>query len=155
MASLKKEYGRPCWDRYFMQIATVVAGRATCLRRRIGAVLVLEKRILATGYNGAPSGLRHCKEVGCLRREKGIPSGQRHELCRGLHAEENALIQAARYGARSEGAALYTTHVPCVMCTKMIINCGVRRIVAVEPYPDELAEQMLGEAGIELTLLEG
>ncbi len=144
---------RPSWDRYFMHIARVVAHRSTCLRRQIGAVLVLEKRILATGYNGAPSGLTHCASSGCLREIRNIPSGQRHELCRGLHAEENALLQAARYGTRCEGAALYTTHVPCVMCTKMIINCGIRRIAAVEPYPDELAAGMLCEANIELVLI--
>lgn len=144
---------RPGWDSYFMHIAGVVARRSTCLRRQIGAVLVLEKRILATGYNGAPSGLEHCEAAGCLRLQQNIPSGQRHELCRGLHAEENALLQAARYGIRIEGATLYTTHVPCVMCTKMIINCGITRIVASEPYPDMLARDMLEEAGIELLLI--
>ncbi len=146
--------GRPSWDRYFMQIARVVAGRSTCLRRQIGAVLVLEKRILASGYNGAPSGLSHCEKTGCLREAQGVPSGQRHELCRGLHAEENALLQAARYGTRCEGGMLYTTHVPCVMCAKMIINCGIKRIVAVEQYPDTLAREMLTEAGIELVLIQ-
>ncbi len=145
---------RPSWDSYFMHIARVVARRSTCLRRQIGAVLVMDKRILATGYNGAPSGLAHCGEIGCLRQKQNVPSGEKHELCRGLHAEQNALIQAARYGTRSEGAAIYTTHVPCVMCTKMIINCGIRRIVAVEPYPDALARDMLDEAGIELILLD-
>ncbi len=136
-----------------MHIAGVVARRSTCLRRQVGAVLVMEKRILSTGYNGAPSGLAHCWEAGCLRQTQNVPSGQRHELCRGLHAEENALIQAARYGTRSECATIYTTHVPCVMCTKMIINCGIIRIVAAEPYPDNLAADMLREAGIELFLM--
>jgi len=115
-------------------------------------VLVLDKRILATGYNGAPSGLPHCAEVGCLRQAHNVPSGERHELCRGLHAEENALLQAARYGIRIEGATIYTTHVPCVMCTKMLINCGIRRIVARQDYPDGLARRLLADAGIELVV---
>jgi dCMP deaminase len=143
---------RPSWDDYFLHIATVVAQRSTCLRRKVGAALVLDKRILATGYNGAPSGLPHCAEVGCLRDRRGVPSGERHELCRGLHAEENALLQAARYGIRIEGSTIYTTHVPCSMCTKMIINCGIRRVVATRDYPDGLGRELLGEAGIELCL---
>ncbi len=142
---------RPSWDQYFLQIASVVSQRSTCLRRKVGAVLVLDKRILATGYNGAPSGLKHCSQTGCLRDSYNVPSGERHELCRGLHAEENALLQAARYGIRIEGATIYTTHVPCVLCTKMIINCAVRRIVAMQQYPDDLARQLLTEAGIEIT----
>ena len=146
---------RPSWDDYFMHIARVVSHRSTCLRRKVGAVLVLEKRILATGYNGAPSGLAHCSEVGCLRTEQNVPSGERHELCRGLHAEENAMLQAARYGIRIEGATLYSTHVPCVMCTKMTINCGIDRIVAMHDYPDELAGMLLEEAGIELCIWDG
>jgi len=148
----RKKGERPSWDEYFMHIASVVAQRSTCLRRHVGAVLVLEKRILATGYNGAPVGLQHCAVVGCLREKYNVPSGERHELCRGLHAEENALLQAARYGIRIEGATLYSTHVPCSMCTKMIINCAVRRIVAASDYPDELASKMLSETGIELTI---
>jgi len=143
---------RPSWDEYFLQIASVVSQRSTCLRRQVGAVLVLDKRILATGYNGAPSGLPHCAEVGCLRQAHNVPSGERHELCRGLHAEENALLQAARYGIRIEGATIYTTHVPCVMCTKMLINCGIRRIVARQDYPDGLARRLLADAGIELVV---
>ena len=146
---------RPSWDEYFLHIAAVAAQRSTCLRRHVGAVLVLDKRILATGYNGAPSGLRHCSEVGCLRAKHNVPSGERHELCRGLHAEENALLQAARYGIRIEGATIYTTHVPCVLCTKMLINCAIRRVVATQRYPDELAENLLREAGIELALKPG
>ena len=135
-----------------MRIATEVSKRATCLRRQVGAVLVLDKRILATGYNGAPSGLAHCSQAGCLREKYSVPSGQRHELCRGLHAEQNAMLQAARYGIRVEGATLYTTHVPCVMCAKMAINCGLRRIVATQEYPDELARELLVESGMELVL---
>ena len=151
MSEQEQNQRRPTWDEYFMRIASEVAQRSTCLRRHVGAVLVLDKRILATGYNGAPSGLAHCAEVGCLRQERGVPSGERHELCRGLHAEENALLQAARYGIRIEGATLYSTHVPCVLCTKMIINCGIRRVVAATDYPDELARDMLTEADIQVS----
>ncbi len=143
---------RPTWDEYFMRIAAEVAKRATCLRRQVGAILVLNKRILATGYNGAPTGLPHCAEVGCRREAEGVPSGQRHELCRGLHAEQNAMLQAARYGITIQGAILYTTHVPCSMCAKMAINCAVERIVATSDYPDELARDLLTEAGIELVV---
>jgi len=152
MSGEKNARERPSWDDYFLHIATVVSHRSTCLRRQVGAVLVLDKRILATGYNGAPSGLKHCAELGCLRERANVPSGERHELCRGLHAEENALLQAARYGIRIEGATIYTTHVPCAMCTKMIINCGIRRIVATQQYPDSLARTLVEEAGIEVVL---
>ena len=152
MPESPSQHERPSWDDYFMHIATVVSHRSTCLRRHVGAVLVLDKRILATGYNGAPSGLRHCAEVGCLRDTYDVPSGERHELCRGLHGEENAMLQAARYGIRIEGATLYSTHVPCVMCTKMLINCGIQRVVARHAYPDELAAELLDEAQIQLTI---
>jgi dCMP deaminase len=139
---------RPSWDEYFMAIADLVAERATCTRRRIGAVLVKDKRILATGYNGVPSGLAHCGEVGCIREQRGIPSGTQHELCRGIHAEQNAVIQAARHGIAIDGATVYCTHQPCVLCAKILINAGVTEIVYREPYPDELATEMLAEAGI-------
>lgn len=139
---------RPDWDEYFMEIAGVVAKRSTCLRRQVGAVLVYEKRILATGYNGAPTGLPHCIEVGCLREKLGVPPGERHELCRGLHAEQNALIQAAKYGIPVAGSTLYTTAEPCSVCSKMLINAGIRKIVFAEEYPDELGRQMLKEAGV-------
>lgn len=145
---------RPSWDAYFMHIANVVSHRSTCLRRQVGAALVLDKRILATGYNGAPSGLQHCAEVGCLREKNDVPSGERHELCRGLHAEENAMLQAARYGIKIEGSTVYSTHVPCVMCTKMLINCDIKRVVAQIPYPDDLAAELLAEAGIELSIIK-
>lgn len=141
---------RPPWDVYFLSIARLVAGRSTCLRRKVGAVLVKEKRILATGYNGAPSGLRHCLEIGCLRERLGIPSGQRHELCRGLHAEQNVLIQAARHGISVGGSTLYSTNLPCVICTKMLINAGIRAIFYQDGYADDLTEGMLKEAGIHL-----
>lgn len=141
---------RPSWDEYFMEIARAVSGRATCLRRRVGAVVVRDKRILATGYNGAPSGLAHCADVGCLREERGIASGERHELCRGLHAEQNALLQAALHGISLSGASLYSTHRPCALCAKMIINAGIREVFFDVGYPDDLAEQLLREAGVRL-----
>jgi len=145
---------RPGWDEYFMRIARQVAERSTCLRRHVGAVLVHEKRILATGYNGAPMGLRHCEEVGCLREKHNTPSAERHELCRGLHAEMNALIQAALYGVRTQGSTMYSTTSPCSLCAKMLINAGVVRIVAAGHYPDELARQMLAEAEIAVDILQ-
>lgn len=144
---------RPSWDSYFLEIASVVAGRSTCLRRQVGAVLVKEKRLLATGYNGAPTGLEHCLEIGCLRQEKNIPSGERHELCRGLHAEQNAIIQAALHGVSIKGADLYCTHHPCSLCAKMLINAGITRIILKEGYPDELAQQLFAEAGIQVITL--
>jgi dCMP deaminase len=131
-----------------MAITDQVAQRATCTRRHIGAVLVKDKRILATGYNGVPSGLAHCEQVGCLRERLGIPSGTQHELCRGIHAEQNAVIQAARHGIAIDGATVYCTHQPCVLCAKILINAGVKEIVYREAYPDELATEMLAEAGI-------
>lgn len=131
-----------------MAITAQVAGRSTCLRRHTGAVLVKDKRILATGYNGVPSGLAHCDEAGCLREKLNIPSGTQHELCRGIHAEQNAVIQAARHGTAIDGATAYCTHQPCVLCAKILINAGVTSIVYAEPYPDPLAQEMLDEAGI-------
>lgn len=133
-----------------MQMAHVVAGRSTCLRRQVGAVIVKDKQILSTGYNGSPSGLRHCDEVGCLRQTLSVPSGERHEICRAVHAEQNALVQAAKHGVAIAGADLYTTHQPCVLCTKLIINVGIRRVVYAHPYPDQLAVAMAKEAGVEL-----
>jgi dCMP deaminase len=141
---------RPDWDDYFLEIVEIVARRATCLRRRVGAALVRDRRILATGYNGAPSGLSHCLEIGCLREQQQIPSGERHELCRGLHAEQNAIIQAALHGVSVRGATLYCTNRPCIICAKMIINAGVVRVVVGGDYRDELAECMLAEAKIEV-----
>ncbi len=133
-----------------MAITKMVATRSTCLRRHVGAILVKEKRILATGYNGAPTGLRHCSEVGCLRQDASIPSGTRHELCRGLHAEQNAIIQAANHGISIRGATLYCTNKPCVICSKMIINAGVARVYYEDGYDDPLADEMLAEANIEM-----
>src|SRR6056297_2173642 len=142
--------GRPDWDQYFMEIATLVAKRSTCLRRAVGAVIVKDKRILATGYNGAPSGVRHCIEVGCLRETLQVASGERHELCRGIHAEQNAIIQAAYHGVPICGADLYCTNLPCSICTKMLINAGIQTIYYRSGYADELAKDLLEEAGIRL-----
>lgn len=139
---------RPSWDEYFMDITKRIATRSTCLRRAVGAILVHDKRIIASGYNGGPTGLAHCLDIGCLREKLGIPSGQQHELCRGIHAEQNAIIQAARYGVSIEGATLYCTTQPCTQCTKMLINAGITEIVYAEGYPDDLARELLDESGI-------
>lgn len=139
---------RPSWDEYFMGIAALVSERSTCLRRSVGAILVKERRILATGYNGAPKGLAHCGARGCLRET--IPSGERHELCRGVHAEQNAIIQAAVAGVSIKGATLYCTTQPCVLCAKMLINAGIVEINFAGGYPDGLALELLEEAGITL-----
>jgi len=144
---------RPPWDEYFMSIAQLVAGRSTCLRRSVGAVIVKDRRILATGYNGAPAGLPHCEETGCIREELSIPHGERHELCRGIHAEQNAIIQSANYGTGISGSAIYTTHHPCSVCAKMIINAGIRRVISADDYPDELASELLAQAGIPVVVL--
>ncbi|MGQ9858428.1 MAG: deoxycytidylate deaminase [Thermodesulfobacteriota bacterium] len=144
---------RLSWDQYFMEITNLVSRRSTCLRRQVGAVLVKDRQILATGYNGPPRGLPHCDEVGCLRELKGIPSGERHELCRGLHAEQNAIIQAANHGVAIGGATLYSTTHPCVICTKMIVNAGIQRVVYREGYADELSREMLEQAGISVEQL--
>jgi dCMP deaminase len=144
---------RPSWPEYFMSITNLVAKRSTCLRRHVGAVLVKDKRILATGYNGAPAGLSHCETVGCLRANSSIPSGERHELCRGLHAEQNVIIQAAYHGIPIKESILYCTNKPCVICTKMIINAGIRKVYFGEGYDDSLSDQMLAEAGLEVVRL--
>lgn len=148
----KSEFKRPSWDEYFLSIAEDVSTRATCMRRRVGAILVKDKRILTTGYNGAPRGMKHCSDIGCIREEMKVPSGERHELCRGLHAEMNALIQAAAHGISVEGAVLYCTNLPCVLCSKMLINAGVKKIVIRERYPDELSDAMLREAKVEIKI---
>ena len=144
---------RPDWDRYFMEIAIVVAKRSTCRRRQVGALLVLNKRILSTGYNGAPVGLSHCGEIGCLREQLRVPSGERHELCRGLHAEQNAIIQAAVHGVAIEGAVLYCTHYPCAVCAKMLVNAGIRSLVLATNYPDDLAKEIFAEAGFNVSFI--
>ena len=137
-----------------MTLANQVATRTTCMRRGVGAVIVKERRILATGYNGVPAGLAHCAETGCLRQQLGVPSGQRHEICRGLHAEQNAIIQAARYGIDIEGSSIYITTEPCSVCAKMLINAGIKEIVFATAYPDKLSEELLGETDILIRCVE-
>ncbi len=144
---------RPDWNQYFMEIAELVSKRSTCLRRKVGAVIVKDKRILSTGYNGAPSGIKHCYETGCLREKLKVPSGERHELCRGLHAEQNAIIQAAYHGVEIKGSVLYCTNLPCIICTKMLINAGIIKIYYKDGYPDKLSKDMLDEAKIDLIKL--
>lgn len=145
---------RPDWDEYFMEIAFLVSKRATCLRRAVGAVIVKDHRVLTTGYNGAPAGIRHCSETGCLREKLNVPSGQRHELCRGIHAEQNAIIQAAYHGVQILKADLYCTNQPCSICTKMIINAGISTIYYASGYADEMSVELLTEAGIGLIKME-
>lgn len=146
---------RKSWDEYFMEIAEIVKTRSTCLRRQVGAVIVKDNRIITTGYNGAPSGLKHCTEIGgCERARLNIPSGQRHELCRALHAEQNAIIQAAKIGVSTEGATIYITLQPCVICAKMLVNAGIKRIVFKGEYPDALSRAILEEAAIELVVMD-
>jgi dCMP deaminase len=146
----KKKDTRPSWDEYFLEIARFVSKRSTCLRRKVGALIVKNRRILATGYNGTPSGIRHCAQLGCLREELKVPSGQRHELCRGLHAEQNALLQAALYGISLRGSTLYITNQPCIICAKMIINTGIKEVAVTGNYPDKMARKFLDEAGIKV-----
>jgi dCMP deaminase len=145
---------RPSWEEYFSDITKLVSTRSTCTRRKVGAILVRNKRVLTTGYNGAPTGVSHCLDVGCLRDKMDIPSGQRHELCRGLHAEQNAIIQAATHGISVDGADLYCTNLPCIICTKMIINAGIKKVYYLAGYADDLSLDMLTEAGVELVNLE-
>ena len=147
------EKSRPSWDEYFMEMAELARKRSTCIRRGVCAVIVKDNRVMATGYNGVPRGISHCSETGCLREQMGVPSGQRHELCRGLHAEQNAIIQAACLGQSIEGATLYCTTQPCIICTKMLINAGIKRVVIRESYPDQLAQDMAKEAGLQIDVL--
>lgn len=154
MKKNKIAHRRPSWDEYFLELAHLVARRTTCLRRSVGAVLVKDKRILATGYNGAPTGLAHCLDIGCLREKLGIPSGQRQELCRGLHAEQNVLVQAALYGISTKDSTLYITNQPCIICAKMLINAGVKEIIASAGYPDKMALDFLKEAKIKIRIVK-
>lgn len=147
-------YNRPSWETYFMEITALVAQRSTCLRRSVGAVIVKDKRILATGYNGAPSGAPHCIDVGCLREQLQVASGERHELCRAIHAEQNAIIQAAYLGVSIQGATLFCTNLPCSICAKMIINAGIKKIYYQDGYADAMALEMLTEAGVEIIHFE-
>lgn len=141
---------RPSIDEYFSEIASVVAKRSTCMRNRVGAVIVRDKRIISTGYNGAPSNMKHCLDLGCIREQQNIESGTRHEKCRAVHAEQNAIIQAALHGVVTEGATLYCTHQPCILCAKMIINAKIKRVVYVTPYPDNDAIDFFKDAGVEV-----
>jgi dCMP deaminase len=145
---------RPPWDEYFIDITRLVARRSTCMRRQVGAVMVKEKNILATGYNGTPTGITHCDVSGCLREQLNVPSGERHELCRGLHAEQNSIIQAARHGVNIEGSVLYCTDSPCIICTKMLINAGIQKVVYLQGYADNLSMEMLAEAGVKTYLFD-
>ena len=145
---------RPSWDEYFLRITKEVAQRSTCLRRQVGALLVLDKHILKTGYNGAPSGLPHCLEIGCLREQLKVPPGERHELCRGLHAEMNALLQASQCGVKISGATLYSTTYPCSLCAKMLVNTGIKRIVTLTDYPDALAKEILSAANVKVEIVK-
>ena len=145
---------RPSWDEYFMEIVQVVKKRSTCLRRQVGAIIVKDKRILSTGYNGSPTGLKHCEEIKCLREKLNIPSGQRHELCRGLHAEQNAIVHAANFGVSIKDSTIYVTDHPCVLCAKMIINGGIKRVVYTSGYPDELSSKLLNEAKIKMIRID-
>jgi dCMP deaminase len=151
---VKPKRTRPSWDEYFMNIAELAATRSTCLRRQVGSVIVKDKKILATGYNGAPSGLKHCLDIGCLRDKLGIPSGERHELCRATHAEQNAIVQAALFGVSIRNSTLYSTTQPCILCTKLIINAGIKKMVIKDSYPDKMSRQMLKEAGVEIQVFK-
>lgn len=151
---MKKKIKRPDWDEYFLDIAKLVSRRSTCLRRQVGALIVKNRRILTTGYNGTPTGITHCEVTGCLREKLKVPSGERHELCRGLHAEQNAIIQAALYGVNIEGGTLYCTNQPCSICAKMLINAGIKEIVMESGYPDQMARDFFDEAAIGVRTLK-
>lgn len=141
---------RPDWNQYFMEMAELAAKRSSCLRRNVGAVLVKNKKVLATGYNGAPKDIPHCELTGCLREEMQVPSGERHEICRGVHAEQNLVAQAAFHGVESRGSTVYCTHQPCIICTKILINAGVEKIYFKNAYSDQFAEKLLAQSEIEL-----
>jgi len=149
-----KKGKRPSWERYFMDITELVAKRSTCTRREVGAVVIKNKRILATGYNGAPSGISHCIDIGCLRENLNVASGERHELCRGIHAEQNAIVQAAFHGVSINGATLFCTNLPCSICAKMIINAGIVEIYYRSGYADDISEEMLKESGINVIKID-
>lgn len=155
----KKKRERPSWDEYFMEMAELAGKRSTCLRRQVGSVVVMNRRVLATGYNGALPGLEHCSVMGCLREKNNIPSGERHELCRGLHSEQNCIIQAAIHGIKLNGATMYVTTWPCVICAKMIIAVGLKKLIydnpPANPYKDDLAAALFKEAKIKLVNFSG
>ena len=149
-----KTVTRPDIDEYFLKIASVVAERSTCRRHHVGAVAVRDKHILATGYNGAAAGLKDCLELGCLRDEMKIPSGTRHEICRGIHAEQNAIIQASLHGVSLEGATVYVTHTPCILCAKMLVNARIKRFVTFGKYADDSFLELFSEAGVKFEVWE-
>lgn len=144
------ENKRPSLDEYFMKMAYLASTRSTCLRRKVGAVIVKDKRVLSTGYNGAPKGLPHCDEVGCVRENLDVPTGERHELCRGVHAEQNAIIQAAVFGTSIKDGKIYTTNHPCVVCAKLLINASISEIIFDDDYVDELAKEVLSQSGVKV-----
>ena len=145
---------RPGWHQYFMEMAYLASSRSTCLRRQVGAIIVKDNQIISSGYNGAPKHIRHCGITGCLREQLNVPSGERHELCRGVHAEQNAVVQAAINGASIRGASLYCTNQPCVICSKILINAEIKTIYICEPYEDKLAQEMLAEAEVEMNIVD-
>ena len=146
---------RPDWKEYFMQITELVATRTTCSRRAVGAVVVKDNRILSTGYNGAPAGTAHCLDIGCMREAMKIPSGERQELCRGIHVEQNAIVQAARFGVSLFDSEIYVTTQPCITCAKLIVNVGIKKVIYKNPYPDNLALSFFKEAGVEVEVYKG
>jgi len=155
MEEQNKKYVRPSWDEYFMKIAMLVSERSTCLRHHVGAVIVKNKRILTTGYNGAAAGIKDCLERGCLRNEQGIPSGERQEICRAIHAEQNAIIQAGKFGVNIDGSSMYCTHSACIICAKMIINAGIKKLVTYVEYPDTGGvKELFKEAGLEIITVD-
>ncbi len=143
-----KLLNRPEWDEYFLKLAYLVAERSTCLRHHVGAVIVRNKHILTTGYNGAASGVKDCSELGCLRDKNGIPSGERHEICRAIHAEQNAIIQGSLHGIDVSGSTIYCTHSPCILCAKMIVNAKIKKFVTGGRYSDKTFRKLFKEAGI-------
>ena len=157
MSLMKKENSnvgkRPSWDEYFMKLAWLAAERSTCERHHVGAVIARDKRILTTGYNGAAAGVKDCLELGCLRNEMQIPSGTRHEICRAIHAEQNAIIQGGFHGINIKGSTLYSTHSPCILCAKMIVNAGIKKVVMSIVYPDDSYKELFSQAGVEYSSL--
>ena len=145
---------RPNWNEYFMRMAELAAERSTCIRRSVGAVLVKNKRVLATGYNGAPKNLKHCEETGCLRSQMNIPSGERHEICRGVHAEQNLIAQSGVHGVKTEGATVYCTNQPCIICAKLLINSGIDQIYYKNSYEDEFTKKIIDQSDVDLQMIE-
>ncbi|MCK4653507.1 MAG: cytidine/deoxycytidylate deaminase family protein [Candidatus Cloacimonetes bacterium] len=145
---------RPSWHQYFMEMAFLISKRSTCLRRKVGAIIVFDNQIISTGYNGAPKHVRHCYDTGCLREQMKVPSGERHELCRGVHAEQNAVIQAAINGSSIRGGSLYCTNQPCIICAKLLINAEISTIYIAESYADKLSYDILSEAEISVNLVD-